>query len=113
MLDLSQMMGKTGAASGGAGAAGGLMAASPWGAAINGVTQMGTAALNDKTNMTNDAAMNQWFTFGDKNVTIGGGSIGTSRTEPVSAVAGQAVDLLRNPLVLVLVALVAYKVLKS
>jgi len=114
-LDLSKYMGggAGGAAGGAGGAAGGLAAASPWGAAINGVTQLGTAALNDKTNMTNDAALSQWFTFGDKNVTIGGGSIGTSRVEPMAAAGGSVMGLLQNPLVLVLVALVAYKVIKS
>lgn len=111
MLDISQYMPKSGGARG-AGAAGGLMAASPWGAAISGATQLGAKALDDKTNQTASNSLSQWFTFGDKNVSVGGGNIGTSRTEPLSAMTGQAADLLRNPLVLVLVALVAYKVIK-
>jgi hypothetical protein len=87
--------------------------ANPWAAGINAASQLGAAALNDKTNQTYEGALSQWFTFGDKNVNLGSGSIGTSRTEPLSAVAGQAASLLSNPLVLVLVGLVAYKVIKS
>src|SRR5690349_5252747 len=91
----------------------GAGAANPWAAAANLTGQLGGAALNDKTNMTNDAALSQWFTFGDKIVNVGTGSVSASRAEPVAAVAGQAADLLRNPLVLVLLALVAYKVIKA
>lgn len=87
--------------------------ANPWAAGIGAATQLGAAALNDKTNQTYDGQLSQWFTFGDKNVNLGTGSIGTSRTEPLSAVTGQVAGLLSNPLVLVLVGLVAYKVLKS
>jgi hypothetical protein len=87
--------------------------ANPWAALAGSATQLGAAALNDKTNQTYDGQLSQWFTFGDKNINVGGGSIGTSRTEPLAAVAGSAVSLLQNPLVLIVVGLVAYKALKS
>lgn len=81
-----------------------------------GLSSVAGGAVNDKTNMTNQAAVTTAFDNSGWNVNIGTGSQTASTTRsdsPIAAGAAGAVSLLKNPLVLALLALVAYKMLRK
>lgn len=78
-------------------------------------TGIATGALNDKTNMTNQASLSQVFDNSGWAVNIGSGTQNASsaKATPVAAAVQGMTGLLQNPLVLAVIALAIYSMIKN
>jgi hypothetical protein len=86
--------------------------ADPWSAGFMAVGGVATAAINDKTNMTNQASLSQVFDNSGWAVNIGTGTQNAS-SEKAPPIAAAAANMLQNPMVLVVLAVGLYLVLKK
>lgn len=80
-----------------------------------GAASVAGAALNDKTNMTNQASLSQVFDNSGWSVNVGSGTqtASSDKATPISAAVGGVTNLLQNPLVLAVIAFALYTVLKK
>jgi hypothetical protein len=90
-----------------------LAQSNPYGAAIMAGASVANSALNDKTNMTNGVQQGWGFDNSGFSVNVGtrGGSTQTTALDKSTSALGLS-QLLQNPVVLVLLAFVAYEFAK-
>jgi hypothetical protein len=93
---------------------GSVAAANPWSAGIMAAGSVASAALNDKTNMTNGANVSTGFDNSGWSVNLAGrgATAQQTATNDKSSSSLGLPQLMNNPLVLVLLAFVAFEFAK-
>lgn len=91
--------------------------ADPWTSGLMALGGVASGAVNDKTAMTNQAGITTTVDNSGWAVNISGGNgtqtASSEKAAPVAAVAAAANSLLKNPMVLLLIAVGLYAVLKK
>jgi hypothetical protein len=88
----------------------GMPATDPYSAAFGAAAQLGKAAIDDKTNLTQSTKFDSTFDGSGWSINIGSGSLSAtaSKNDPVAGVAA----LLQNPVALIGLAVALYLVWK-